>query len=442
MKTPIYDFVKNYIDSDFSRFHMPGHKGQSFLGCEKLDITEIGGADVLYSPDGIIAESENNASELFNTAHTFYSAEGSSLAIKAMLALVGNVEKPLILAARNVHKAFVYACALLDYDVEWIYSESASHLCSCEISPETVRAALAGCGRKPSAVYITSPDYLGRIADVKGIAEVCKSAGIPLIVDNAHGAYLAFLSQPMHPIALGAAMCCDSAHKTLPVLTGGAYLHVSKNYPEYTETARDKLSLFASTSPSYLIMQSLDLCNDYLANGYAEKLNECVKTVDGIKAFINSRGFACEVTEPLKIVVNAAKSGYTGDELADVLRKNKIEAEFSDGEYLVLMVTPENTQSDFDRLKKAFSSVEARASIQSETAGITAPLTSKMSIRKAVFAPHEKVKPEDAVGRICASPCVSCPPAVPIAVSGEVITREAVKLFLHYGINEIYVVKE
>lgn len=440
MKTPIYDFVKKYTESDFSRFHMPGHKGQSFLGCEKSDITEISGADVLYSAEGIIAQSENNATSLFGTCHTFYSTEGSTLAIKAMLALVGG-EKPLILAARNVHKAFVYACALLDYDVEWIYSENASHLCSCDITPETVQKSLRACGKKPSAVYITSPDYLGRIADVRGISEVCRAEGIPLLVDNAHGAYLAFTEPSLHPIALGAAMCCDSAHKTLPVLTGGAYLHISKDYPGFAESAVDKLSLFASTSPSYLILQSLDLCNGYLADAYASRLNECIETVEQIKAFIGNKGFYCEACEPLKIVINASKSGYSGCELADVLRRYNIEAEYSDGEFLVLMVTPENSQNDFERLKKAFSSLEIRASVCAEVSALSAPLISKMSIRKAVFAPHERVETRAALDRVCASPSVSCPPAVPIAVSGEVITEEAIELFLHYGIDEIDVVK-
>ena len=146
MKTPIFDFVKQYAASEISRFHMPGHKGiSSALGCEPLDITEVNGADVLYSPCGIIAESEKNATSLFETAHTFYSAEGSSLAIKAMLALAteitGSRERPLILAARNAHKAFLYACALLDLDVEWLYPGEESHLCSCILSAEDVENA-------------------------------------------------------------------------------------------------------------------------------------------------------------------------------------------------------------------------------------------------------------------------------------------------------------
>ena len=134
MTTPIADFVKAYAKRGVSRFHMPGHKGRSVIGCEGLDITEISGADVLYSPDGIIAESENNASRLFGSAHSFYSTEGSTLAIKAMLALIKKSapvgRRTKVLAARNVHKAFIYACALLDIDAEWIYPARFTHLLS------------------------------------------------------------------------------------------------------------------------------------------------------------------------------------------------------------------------------------------------------------------------------------------------------------------------
>ena len=139
MNTPIVNFVERYAASRPARFHMPGHKGVPFLGCEPLDLTEINGADVLYSADGIIAESESNASMLFGTAHSFYSTEGSSLVIRAMLALVSEgrgSERPLILASRNIHRTFISAAALLDLDVQWMYGDDDAHLCTCRVSAE------------------------------------------------------------------------------------------------------------------------------------------------------------------------------------------------------------------------------------------------------------------------------------------------------------------
>lgn len=443
MKTPIFDFLKNYGNKNAVRLHMPGHKGKSFLGIEKPDITEIDGADVLYSPDGIIEESENNASSLFGTRHTFYSTEGSSLSIRAMIFLAcQNEAAPFILASRNVHKAFVYAAALCDCEVGWIYPEKKAHLCSCNITAEDVKKAIENSERKPCAVYVTSPDYLGNVLDIKSIAEMCEKFDIPLLVDNAHGAYLNFLSENQHPIHLGASMCCDSAHKTLPVLTGGAYLHISENAPEsFLENARSALSLFASTSPSYLIMQSLDLCNAYLSDGYREKLSDTIKKVDSLKTYLTKKSFSLEGDEKLKITVVAPSYGYTGDCLAEILKQQEIYCEFYDSEYLVMMFTPENSESDFEKVTSAFASLERKPPFEIE------PLEGKenpvraLSIRKAIFSPHENLSPKDAIGRICGSPTVSCPPAVPIAVSGEVITEKTVHLFKRYDIEKVEVIK-
>lgn len=423
---------------------MPGHKGNGPLGCEALDITEIGGADVLYCADGIIAESENNASTLFGSAHTFYSTEGSTLCIKAMLALVSagrhSGNRPVVLAARNVHKAFVYACALLDLDVSWLYPNEADHLCACKISASEVRNALESAEQKPCAVYLTSPDYLGNIADVKGIAEVCDEYDVPLLVDNAHGAYLKFLPTSLHPLDLGASMCCDSAHKTLPVLTGGAYLHIAKKAERFVGRARNTLALFASTSPSYLTLASLDLCNAYIADGYASKLCDIAKKLDTIKQSLADIGLSPCTDEPLKLTISPCGIGYTGTETADILREHKIECEFADTEYVVLMVSAQNTDTDLERITSAFENLPKRSSI--EIKHIKASVAERaMTVREAVFSDSETVAVSAARGRVCASPTVACPPAVPIAVSGEIITENAVSILESYGIDFIEVTK-
>lgn len=445
MKTPIYDFIKKYAESDISRFHMPGHKGRGPLGVEAFDITEICGADVLYSADGIIAESENNATELFGTAHTFYSAEGSTLAIKAMLALACSKNKdgkPLVLAARNVHKAFVYAAALLDFDIEWVYPSKSSHLCSCPITAADIEAAMLNSKKAPVALYLTSPDYLGNLADIEEISKVCEKHGVMLLVDNAHGAYLNFLEASKHPIALGAHICCDSAHKTLPVLTGGAYLHISKNAdPEFLTLARNSLSLFASTSPSYLILGSLDSCNAYLADGYKEKLNALVKKTGETKKRLGEFGFEVTDSEPLKITISTRSAGYTGIEIAEYLRQNGVESEFADDEYLVLMASTSNTDKDFDKLISAFKALEIKASLKPCQNFEPQNHTAQMSIREAVFAAREVICASASAGRISASPTVSCPPAVPIVISGEKITEKDVEDFSRYGIDHVEVVK-
>ena len=135
MDTPIAEFVERYAAQGTARFHMPGHKGMPVLGCERLDITEIAGADALYEADGIIAQSEANAASLFGSQRTFYSTEGSSQCLKAMLylALTGRPAgtPPVIVAARNVHRAFVHAAALLDFETVWLWPEERNSLCAC-----------------------------------------------------------------------------------------------------------------------------------------------------------------------------------------------------------------------------------------------------------------------------------------------------------------------
>ena len=449
MTTPIADFVKKYAQSTTSRFHMPGHKGKAFLGCEALDITEINGADVLYSASGIISESEENATAIFKSGHSFYSTEGSSLAIKAMLALIKKKtpygQPTRVLAARNVHKAFIYACALLDIEAEWIYPKEFTHLCSCQISAQQLDTMLKSSDYLPNAVYITSPDYLGNIADIKGLSEVCHQYGIPLLVDNAHGAYLAFLEHSMHPLALGADMCCDSAHKTLPVLTGGAYLHISKDHQKNSiEDIRSALSLFASTSPSYLTLQSLDLCNDYIENGYKARLSETIKKIHLLKSSLSELGFPapCDsFSEELKIVFSKSTCGYSGAELKEHLSKFGIEIEFADCDHTVLMVSPENSDSDLKRVYEAFCLLEKRASADTAKIPTLKPPLMAISIREAIFSDSEIIDVKNACGRICASPTVSCPPAIPIVVSGEAIDRSAIELLNYYGIEKIEVIK-
>ena len=285
MKTPVCDFVAAYGQSGIARLHMPGHKGKGPLGCEGRDITEIAGADSLYEAGGVIAQSEQNAAALFGAKATFYSAGGSSQCIGAMLCLALQKSKSrVVLAARNAHKSFLHAAALLDADVRWLWPRPYS-LLACPVTPELLENALAALPEAPAAVYITSPDYLGNVQPVAALAKVCRAHDAPLLVDNAHGAYLHFLPAPAHPLDEGADLCCDSAHKTLPVLTGGAYLHLSREAEaQVGRWAKSAMALFGSSSPSYLILQSLDLCNRYLSEDYPGRLAAFLPQVEQLRA--------------------------------------------------------------------------------------------------------------------------------------------------------------
>jgi len=443
MNTPIFDFLQSYIDSDITRFHMPGHKGQSHLGCERWDITEVYGADDLYAPDGIIAQSEANAAMLFGSQKTFFSTEGSSQCIRAMLYLAITNRKagtpPVVVAARNVHKSFVYAAALLDIEVVWLWPEESDSICGCPVSAAQLEDVLSGLNAPPAAVYITTPDYLGGMADISALAEVCHRHNTLLLADNAHGAYLRFLQPSLHPLDLGVDMCCDSAHKTLPVLTGGAYLHMAKCLPaQYAASAKNALALFGSTSPSYLIMASLDLCNRTLAEGYADQLGKTVGCIQQAKQRLNDANWQVEESDPLRITIRASQ-GCSGIDLADRLRGCGIECEYADDRYLVLMLTPNNTAEQLEKLMQAMGENTKPQAAKNPLPKVC--VSQMVSIRQALFLPRETVAVEEAEGRICGDPTVSCPPAIPIVVSGEGITREAVALFRHYGIQQVDVLK-
>ena len=412
MPAPIHDFVTRYAAADLSRLHMPGHKGRGPLGCEALDITEIAGADELYEAEGVIAASEAETARLFGTAASFYGAEGSSQCIRAMLFLAMQAAdaaaRPLLLAARNAHKALLYAAALLDFDIEWLWPGepgAGGSLCACPVEPGQLAdalARLAGAGRRPFAVYLTSPDYLGGVQDVAALAPVCHGQGVPLLVDNAHGAYLRFLpGGSRHPIGLGADLCCDSAHKTLPVLTGGAYLHIGRGLlaPE-PAAVRGAMCLFGSTSPSYLILQSLDLAAEALAGGWPQRLAACCEAVAQLKEELAALAPGLvRPSEPLKVTLDAAALGLSGRALADRLRAGRVECEYADGRLVVLMFAPDNPPRDYARVRAAVQGAAAAGPADALPpdlpAGIWRQLqreaAPRLTIRPGVFARPEQV---------------------------------------------------
>lgn len=439
MSTPICDFVRDYCATVALRLHMPGHKGRGELGCEALDITEVAGADDLACPEGVILESEENTTELFGSRHTFYSAGGSSQCVKAMLHLA-YIYRPegaanRILAARNAHKSFLHGCALLGLEPVWLYPDEPSPLCSCPVSPEALGRAL-DAGERPCAVYITSPDYLGGVQDIAALAEVCHARGVPLLVDNAHGAYLKFLSPSQHPLDLGADMCCDSAHKTLPVLTGGAYLHVAKGaVAAYEAEARHSLSVFGSSSPSYLILQSLDLCADRLGKDYPALIRETARRA---AALSRELGLTPPEGDPLKLALPAAYFGCTGPELASCLRGWRSEAEYVDADWVVLMFTPGLDEGAYDTVRRALPRPRP---VPRRLQSLPEPGERVLSPREALLSRRVSVPVSEAVGRVCAEAAVSCPPAIPIAVCGERITPEAAALMEKLGVSQISVVE-
>lgn len=421
---------------------MPGHKGAGILGFEGMDLTEIYGADELFAAEGIIKESEQNASSLFGCP-TYYSTQGSTLCIQTMCTILcqdakSKGKKPKILAGRNAHRSFIHAAALLDFEIEWLYGNS--DYLSCAISTETLEKEILE--NNPTAVYLTNPDYLGNLLDIKSLASICKKHDVLLAIDNAHGAYLRFLEPSLHPIDLGADLCCDSAHKTLPVLTGGAYLHLSDSLNQvWKNDVKHFMEYFSSTSPSYLIMASLDAANEVLDTTFRNSLFECIQRVDVLKNALIQHGYTILSGEPMKITISTKEFGYTGNEIANLLMECDIYPEFYDSDYIVLMPSPYNTKDDLKRLETCLCKIE-RKSVVFNSFPKLERARKVMNVRQALFAPSMTLNISKSLGQVCSSVSVSCPPAIFPVIPGEVISESSVEVMKYYGIETVRVVKE
>ena len=422
--------------------HMPGHKGAGILGFEGMDLTEIYGADELFAAEGIIKESEQNASNLFGCP-TYYSTQGSTLCIQTMCTILcqdakSKGKKPKILAGRNAHRSFIHAAALLDFEIEWLYGNS--DYLSCKIHAEDLEKAIIES--LPTAVYLTNPDYLGNLLDIKSLASVCKKHNVLLAIDNAHGAYLRFLKDSLYPIDLGADLCCDSAHKTLPVLTGGAYLHLSDSLNQvWKNDVKHFMEYFSSTSPSYLIMASLDAANEALDTTFKNSLFECIQRVDGLKNTLVQHGYTILSGEPMKITISTKEFGYTGNEIANLLMECDIYPEFYDSDYIVLMPSPYNTKDDLKRLETCLCGIEGKPILVNKPPKLEQSKKA-MNVRQALFSSSITLDVSKSLGQVCSSVTVSCPPAILPVIPGEVISESSIEVMKYYGIETIRVVKE
>ncbi len=442
MKTPIVSFLKSYQEKSPVRMHMPGHKGAGILGFEGMDLTEIYGADELFAAEGIIKESEQNASNLFGCP-TYYSTQGSTLCIQTMCTILcqdakSKGKKPKILAGRNAHRSFIHAAALLDFEIEWLYGNS--DYLSCKIHAEDLEKAIIES--LPTAVYLTNPDYLGNLLDIQSLASVCKKHNVLLAIDNAHGAYLRFLEPSLHPIDLGADLCCGSAHKTLPVLTGGAYLHLSDSLNQvWKNDVKHFMEYFSSTSPSYLIMASLDATNEVLDTTFKKSLSECIQRVDGLKNTLTQHGYTILFGEPMKITISTKEFGYTGNEIANLLMECDIYPEFYDSDYIVLMPSPYNTKDDLKRLETCLCGIDRKPILINKPPKLEQSKKA-MNVRQALFSSSITLDVSKSLGQVCSSVTVSCPPAILPVIPGEVISESSIEVMKYYGIETVRVVKE
>lgn len=440
--TPLYTALMEHQRKNRSSFHTPGHKSAPDALPEHLlsfDFTELPDTDSLYEAEGAILEAEQRAATLFGAARTLFSAGGCTLCLQTMLCLAAPCGG-VILFDRILHRSVVNAMALLDITPVWILPRpTAGAGLPGRVDSRDVEDAL---NRHPNAkaVFLTSPDYYGVLADIPAIAGVCRKKKVPLLVDNAHGTHLRFGTENLHPLSLGASATACSAHKTLPVLTGGAWLNLAE--PSFVDEAKRAMALFGSTSPSYPIMASLDLARDWLEKQGRSAFSALEQRVELIRSLAAELGFPSPVglCDPTRLTLRTAQAGICGKDAAEQLRQMGVEPEYADDAQVVLIPTPFNSEEDFQRLESGLKALHPQSPV---TAAHPLPELPDyvLSPRQALLAPQETVSLSNSVGRIAAEAACPCPPGVPVVMPGEKITREIVDFLRRYGIFAMKVVK-
>lgn len=424
MNTPICSFLEKYTAENKLRLHMPGHNGEF-----PHDITEINGADSLYESDhtgGIIGTSEALAASVFGAKKTCYSCGGSTLAIQTGLALLKSQGCNTIAASRYSHRALAMTACMLQMNVKWLYP---AEYMSANVTYDF--NAIHGA----DALFITNIDYYGgtwKFVNPK----------IPTLIDNAHGAYLKFMDKRkfgttyLHPLELGfPLMSAESAHKTLPVLTGGAYLHFADGVD--FSRAKEMMTLFGSSSPSYLVLESLDRFNGMIANNI-QMVNNACEAVAELKYKLSVSGIPILDTDPLRITINARECGLSGYEYADGLRGNGVECEMADENYVVLLFSAATTMEDCERAEMAVLFVSMRPPIPPVKYPAINP-TAHMPMWEAAFKPRKLVPIERASGEICASFEAPCPPGIPLVMPGEILDHNVIDALKAHGVKTVSV---
>ena len=435
MNSPLFDALSAHIAQNRERLYMPGHKGSlpyPLNSCAPFDVTELELTGCLYDGEGAPLEVENRFSKLYQSGSSLLSTGGSTLCIQTMLSLFCPVGSG-ILMDRNAHHSAVNACALLDLHPQWLLSDEPSGvLTPGRISAEAVESALKVHGFGISAVYITSPTYFGTLQDISAISEVCRRYNKPLLVDNAHGAHLKFF-KGLHPIEAGADCCCDSLHKTLPALTGGALLHLKDG--RLKSEARRRMKQFGSTSPSYLIMLSCDMIiprwnqlrEDFLI--LAEKLS-AIKDAARQKGVL-ATDESC-LNDPARISLLFPEGGR--DAASKLLKKLKAEAEYISPRHIVLLPSVKTDLSVIENIISELAPLDETASLPQ----FSLP-EQLLPPRTAALSCAETVNVQASVGRTAAAPIAPCPPGAALVMPGEKIDQRVISELIRYGVTELSV---
>ena len=482
MKRNLFEELKTYGESDFYPFHMPGHKRNPDSGflpeMYKIDITEIDGFDNLHQAEGIIKNAQEKAASLYHSKETFYLINGSTVGILTSIAALSDRGKKLIMA-RNCHKAVYHGAFLNQLETEYIYPKMIEEFgisdgitaqqVEDKIQEIILREGISDeqAGKLIAGIVVTSPTYDGILSDVNSIVKIAHNYGIPVIVDQAHGAHFGFHSAfPENAVSDGADLVIHSTHKTLPAPTQTALLHYNSLLVSL-ETVKKYLRIYQSSSPSYVLMAGIDSCMDFVKREGQERLEQLLisrkelsersKELKKIKIYpsmlergINghdiSKIFFQGTEEPGRLLISVRGSGFTGQQLYDVLRETyHLQMEMCASDYVIAILSMMDRKEGFDRLWKALSETDK---LLTNTEKNTKEEKTQfpeychfqpdavLKISDAYMAEEESVPLREAKGRIVSEFVNLYPPGIPLLVPGEKIDDKMIPMieaYLHNG---------
>ena len=439
--------LENYFDENYLPMHMPGHKRNIKLLGEKLpykiDITEIEGFDDLHHPEGIIKDIEEKAKKIYKSKKSFILVNGSTCGILAGIRSVVNYGDK-VLVARNSHKSVYNAIEINCLNPIYVLPKIDKYGINKNIKADDIENIVEK-NKDIKLVIITSPTYEGVLSDVKSIVNIAHKYKVPVLVDEAHGAHLSFMENSnFEALNCGADIVIQSLHKTLPALTGTAILHIKGDLVK-EEDVRRELSIFETSSPSYILMSSIDECLDLIErNGeklfldYQENLKYFYNEAKALKKLkvLGNELLEKNLYDFGKIVVITKNTNITGKELSDILRKDyKIEVEMSSNYYIIAMTSICDSKESFERLLNALKEIDLKLEeVEDNTVSYKIQLPKKeMTINEALESKNFKLENyKNLEGKISKEYIFAYPPGIPIITPGEVFDKNIINIIESY----------
>ncbi len=435
--------LQAYAQSDALPMHMPGHKRNTALApyldtlSAGIDLTEIPGFSNLHDPEGALAERMQDAAALWGSRRAWWLVGGSTA---GLLAAIDAATCPgdKVLLARNCHKSVYNACMLCRLEPTYLQPHRFhGRSFAASITPKQIDEALTA-HPDTRLVVLTSPTYEGLVSDITAISEVVHRHGALLLVDEAHGAHLGLGGGfPDSAVTQGADMVVQSLHKTLPCLTQTAMLHLCSHRVSPEELSF-RLSVYQTSSPSYLLMASIDGCVTLLQERGQELLTQWMEHIQAFHAALSLEHLTLPLAghpmaDPSKLLISTVGTDITGPKLADRLRlEYGIETEMSTADTVLAMTGMGDTAESLLQLAAALNAIDRSLCPENTAAAMPVPLpTAAIPIYEAAKAEAELVPYEQSVDRIAADFLWAYPPGVPLVVPGEAVDSSLIGYLRH-----------